>query len=47
MLEKLLRFALADAGMQGSGADHLEAHGTGTLLGDPIEMEVIVHVLAV
>ncbi|MER5796607.1 SDR family NAD(P)-dependent oxidoreductase [Streptomyces sp. NPDC001980] len=33
----LIRRALADAGLDGSGVDAVEGHGTGTALGDPIE----------
>lgn len=36
--EKLLRSTLADAQISGREVDCLEAHGTGTALGDPIEM---------
>jgi microcystin synthetase protein McyG len=35
--EALLRAALADAGVEGSAVGYIEAHGTGTKLGDPIE----------
>lgn len=35
--EKVMRRALANAGVEPSGVDLLEAHGTGTTLGDPIE----------
>lgn len=37
--EALLRSALADAGVEGSGVDYVETHGTGTLLGDPMEAQ--------
>ncbi|SNS68614.1 Acyl transferase domain-containing protein [Actinomadura meyerae] len=36
--EEMLRAALADAGLPGSAVSYLEAHGTGTALGDPIEL---------
>ena len=42
--EKLLRSALADGGAVGKDVDYLEAHGTGTALGDPIEIGAVVHV---
>ncbi|MDQ0933252.1 SDR family NAD(P)-dependent oxidoreductase [Streptomyces turgidiscabies] len=35
--EALLRSALRDAGTEASDIGYIEAHGTGTLLGDPIE----------
>ena len=37
----LLRGALADAGLRGDDVDVLEAHGTGTPLGDPIELNAV------
>ncbi|GAA4520927.1 hypothetical protein GCM10023191_098530 [Actinoallomurus oryzae] len=36
--EALLRAALADAGVTGRDVSYLEAHGTGTSLGDPVEI---------
>lgn len=36
--EKLIREALENAGLQPSDISYLEAHGTGTPLGDPIEI---------
>ena len=36
--QKLLLSTLADGGESGDNVDYLEAHGTGTALGDPIEM---------
>ncbi|WP_149550805.1 type I polyketide synthase [Streptomyces marokkonensis] len=36
--EAMLRAALADAGTDGAEISYLEAHGTGTTLGDPIEL---------
>ena len=44
--EKLLRQALSDAGLQPEDVGCIEAHGTGTPLGDPIEMEAIAKVYA-
>ncbi|MFD0311445.1 type I polyketide synthase [Streptomyces sp. NPDC127119] len=35
--EKVIRKALANAGLRASEVDLIEAHGTGTTLGDPIE----------
>jgi acyl transferase domain-containing protein/acyl carrier protein len=39
--ESLLRKAFADAEVDPSSMDYIEAHGTGTLVGDPIEIETI------
>ncbi|MGZ4976964.1 MAG: SDR family NAD(P)-dependent oxidoreductase, partial [Methylobacter sp.] len=38
---ELLRAALADAGLPASSISYLEAHGTGTALGDPIEIHAL------
>ncbi|HEX2094223.1 MAG TPA: type I polyketide synthase, partial [Longimicrobiaceae bacterium] len=39
--EEVLRAALAHGGVQPEEVDYLEAHGTGTALGDPIEMRAL------
>jgi acyl transferase domain-containing protein len=41
----VIRQALADAGVEGASISYLEAHGTGTALGDPVEMRGIVAAL--
>ncbi len=42
----LLEAALADAGLTATDIGYIETHGTGTSLGDPIEMEAIIAALA-
>ncbi|MFD1812076.1 polyketide synthase Pks13 [Rhodococcus gannanensis] len=37
----VLRAAYRDAGIVPSGVDYIEAHGTGTILGDPIEADAL------
>jgi acyl transferase domain-containing protein/acyl-CoA synthetase (AMP-forming)/AMP-acid ligase II len=39
--QKVIRRALADAGLRPEDIDALEAHGTGTRLGDPIEANAV------
>jgi polyketide synthase 12 len=39
--QKLIRTALADAGVSGADVDVVECHGTGTKLGDPIEVRAL------
>lgn len=41
----LLRRALQEAGLGGGDLDWVETHGTGTVLGDPIELEALKDVL--
>ncbi|WP_194916636.1 type I polyketide synthase [Catenulispora rubra] len=43
--EALLTAALADAGLSGADVSYLEAHGTGTSLGDPVELRAAWRVL--
>ena len=42
--EQLLRSALRDAGVDPNDVRYIEAHGTGTKLGDPIETEALASV---
>ncbi|KAL9188495.1 LOW QUALITY PROTEIN: hypothetical protein ACHAXT_006873 [Thalassiosira profunda] len=44
--EKLIKKALEASGIQPSEVDYIEAHGTGTTLGDPIEIEALAEVFA-
>jgi acyl transferase domain-containing protein/NADPH:quinone reductase-like Zn-dependent oxidoreductase/acyl carrier protein/NAD(P)-dependent dehydrogenase (short-subunit alcohol dehydrogenase family) len=42
--DKLLQTTLAQAGLRGEEVNYIETHGTGTKLGDPIEVEAILKV---
>ncbi|MGW0738256.1 SDR family NAD(P)-dependent oxidoreductase, partial [Streptomyces sp. NPDC002851] len=39
--QKVLRAALRSAGLSGTDVDYVECHGTGTSLGDPIEVQAL------
>ncbi|WP_425426486.1 SDR family NAD(P)-dependent oxidoreductase [Amycolatopsis australiensis] len=39
--QRVIRAALADAGLSASDVDVVEGHGTGTTLGDPIEVQAL------
>ena len=45
--EALIKSALDEAGVLGKDIDYVECHGTGTELGDPIEVEALKNVLNV
>ena len=40
-LEQVMEAALAEAGLPAAEVDYLEAHGTGTSVGDPIEIDAV------
>ena len=40
-LEQVMEAALSQAGVPASDVDYIEAHGTGTAVGDPIEIEAV------
>ena len=43
--EAVIRSALVNAGVEPTQVDYLEAHGTGTSLGDPIEVQALAAIL--
>ena len=44
--ERLIKRALEASGIKPNDVDYIEAHGTGTVLGDPIELEALAEVFA-
>ena len=44
--ELLIKKDLKESGINPSGIDYIEAHGTGTALGNPIEIEALAEVFA-
>ena len=42
----MLRAALADGGLAAAAVDYVECHGTGTRIGDPIELHALAAVHA-
>ncbi len=44
--EKVIRQALANGGIEPGQVSYIEAHGTGTSLGDPIEMSVLSNIFS-
>lgn len=45
--EAVIQRALANAQLKGSDIDYVECHGTGTLLGDPVEVDALKNVLSI
>ena len=43
-LEQVMETAMSEAGVQSSEIDYLETHGTGTAVGDPIEINAVANV---
>jgi acyl transferase domain-containing protein len=43
--QSLLREALARSGIKPADVDYVDAHGTGTALGDPVELEALAAVM--
>ncbi len=43
-LEQVMADAMADAGVSPLDVDYIEAHGTGTTVGDPIEADAVAHI---
>ncbi|MDQ0601967.1 acyl transferase domain-containing protein/NAD(P)-dependent dehydrogenase (short-subunit alcohol dehydrogenase family)/acyl carrier protein [Streptomyces canus] len=41
----VLRRAYANAGIDPADVDYIEAHGTGTSVGDPVELEALAHIV--